>query len=140
MCDKYYFIDCFAPPCLAIKKKSLRQFLMKKNFNFNFFFILLHDRTVDMGAGGFGGLGAMGASMGNPNMVQTYQAMMQNIQKLIAFNPDFLTKGIPNNLLQMCMEQTKMPTMYGVSISTYFLMLEIVTLEIVLICNSMDFD
>lgn len=72
-----------------------------------------------MGASGFGGLGAMnamgGAPMGNSNVSQTYQAMMQNIQKLLAYNPDFLTKGIPNNLLQMCMEQTKMPTMYGVS-------------------------
>lgn len=68
-----------------------------------------------MGAGGFGGLGGMGAAMGNPNVVQTYQSMLQNIQKLLAFNPDFLTKGIPNNLLQMCMEQTKLPTVYGVS-------------------------
>lgn len=69
-----------------------------------------------MGVGGFGGLGGMSAAqMGNPNVVQTYQSMMQNIQKLLAYNPDFLTKGIPNNLLQMCMEQTKMPTAYGVS-------------------------
>ncbi|XP_055317524.1 protein strawberry notch isoform X2 [Sitodiplosis mosellana] len=73
---------------------------------------------MEMGAGGFGGLGgAMGAlsggSMSNPNVVQTYQAMLQNIQKLLAYNPDFLTKGIPNNLLQMCMEQTQKPTMYG---------------------------
>lgn len=72
--------------------------------------------TVDMSTGGFGGLGAFGGPpMGNPGVVQTYQAMMQNIQKLLSYNPDFLTKGIPNNLLQMCMEQTKMPTMYGVS-------------------------
>lgn len=73
-----------------------------------------------MGAGGFGSLGGMaglgGASMSNPGVVQTYQAMLQNIQKLLSYNPDFLTKGIPNNLLQMCMEQTKMPSMgYGVS-------------------------
>lgn len=81
---------------------------------------LFHEKSVEMGAG-FGGLGAMGASMANPNMVQTYQAMMQNIQNLIAYNPDFLTKGIPNNLLQMCMEQTKMPTMYGVSIESILL-------------------
>lgn len=77
-----------------------------------------------MGAGGFGGLAGMGAlsgaSMSNPNVVQTYQAMLQNIQKLLAYNPDFLTKGIPNNLLQMCMEQTKMPTMYGVSEMRFF--------------------
>lgn len=70
-----------------------------------------------MGASGFGGLGAMsalsGASMVNPNVAQTYQAMLQNIQKLLAYNPDYLTKGIPNNLLQMCMEQTKLPTVYG---------------------------
>lgn len=74
---------------------------------------------VDMGSGGFGGLAGMspfgGTPMSSPGMVQTYQAMMQNIQKLLSYNPDFLTKGIPNNLLQMCMEQTKMPTMYGVS-------------------------
>lgn len=69
-----------------------------------------------MGAGGFGGLGGMalgGASVGG--VAQTYQSMLSNIQKLLSYNPDFLTKGIPNNLLQMCMEQTKMPTMYGVS-------------------------
>lgn len=76
-----------------------------------------------MAAGGFGGLGAMGAfgnaSIGNPGVMQTYQAMMQNVQKLLSYNPDFLTKGIPNNLLQMCMEQTKMPTMYGVSVKNY---------------------
>lgn len=76
-----------------------------------------------MGAGGFGGLGGMGAlsgaSMSNPNVVQTYQAMLQNIQKLLAYNPDFLTKGIPNNLLQMCMEQTQKPTMYGVSVNFF---------------------
>lgn len=72
-----------------------------------------------MGASGYGSLGGMnalgGGPMTNPHVVQTYQAMMQNVQKLLAYNPDFLTKGIPNNLLQMCMEQTKMPTMYGVS-------------------------
>lgn len=70
-----------------------------------------------MGAGGFGGLGGMaalaGAQMGG--VAQTYQSMMSNIQKLISYNPEFLRKGIPNNLLQMCMEQTKVPTMYGVS-------------------------
>lgn len=73
-----------------------------------------------MSTGGFGGLGPMGAfgnaSISNPGVVQTYQAMLQNVQKLLSYNPDFLTKGIPNNLLQMCMEQTKMPTMYGVSV------------------------
>ncbi|XP_031633678.1 protein strawberry notch isoform X2 [Contarinia nasturtii] len=68
---------------------------------------------MEMGASGFGGLGAMGGAMVNPNVAQTYQAMLQNIQKLLAYNPDFLTKGIPNNLLQMCMEQTKLPTVYG---------------------------
>lgn len=84
-------------------------------FFFTFDFII-----VEMGASGFGGLGAMGtfgnASISNPGVVQTYHAMLQNIQKLLSYNPDFLTKGIPNNLLQMCMEQTKMPTMYGVSV------------------------
>lgn len=71
-----------------------------------------------MGAGGFGGLGGGMGALGGGSMggvAQTYQSMLQNIQKLLSYNPDFLTKGIPNNLLQMCMEQTKMPTMYGVS-------------------------
>lgn len=74
--------------------------------------------TVEMGSG-FGGMGSMasfgGGAMGNPSVAQTYQTMMQHIQKLIAYNPEFLTKGIPNNLLQMCMEQTQKPTSYGVS-------------------------
>lgn len=74
-----------------------------------------------MGGGGFGGLGGMSAlgsgPIGSPSVAQTYQVMMQNIQKLLSYNPDYLTKGIPNNLLQMCMEQTKMPTMYGVSVN-----------------------
>lgn len=84
---------------------------------------------MDIGHSGFGGLGGMGGMgmfgsppMGNPAVAQTYQAMMQNIQKLLSYNPDFLTKGIPNNLLQMCMEQTKMPSLYGVSISNIFLL------------------
>lgn len=70
--------------------------------------------------GGFGGLGGFGGPMGGGNVVQTYQSMIQNIQKLIAVNPDFLKNGIPNNLLQMCMEQTKFPQMFGVSKLTNF--------------------
>lgn len=68
-----------------------------------------------MTGSGFGGLGNFGGAMGNPNMVQTYQTMLSTIQKLLAVNPDYLTKGIPNNLLQMCMEQSKFPQMIGVS-------------------------
>lgn len=82
-----------------------------------------------MGSSGFGSMGAMGGmsgggTMGNPNVVQTYQTMLQNIQKLLAFNPDYLTKGIPNNLLQMCMEQTQKPTMYGVSREIFFVIFD----------------
>lgn len=67
-----------------------------------------------MSSGGFGGIGG-GVPMNSP-INHSYQAMMSNIQKLLALNPDFLTKGIPDSLLQMCMEQTKFPQMgYGVS-------------------------
>lgn len=69
-----------------------------------------------------GGLGAgfnplASGSMGNPNVVHTYQALIQSIQNLIKLNPDFMQNGIPNNLIQMCMEQTKFPHLYNVSCS-----------------------
>lgn len=54
-------------------------------------------------------------AMGNSNVVHTYQALIQSIQNLIKLNPDFMRNGIPNNLIQMCMEQTKFPNLYNVS-------------------------
>lgn len=66
---------------------------------------------------GFGGL--TGGAVGSTNAMQHLnQFMLQNLQTLLAANPNFLTGGIPNKLLtQMWMEPNKMATSpYNVSV------------------------
>lgn len=65
---------------------------------------------------GFVGMsGAGGNQMGANAMQHLNQFMLQNLQSLIAANPNFLTGGIPNKLLsQMWSEPAK--TMYNVSV------------------------
>lgn len=58
---------------------------------------------------GFVGMsGAGGNQMGANAMQHLNQFMLQNLQSLIAANPNFLTGGIPNKLLsQMWSEPAK---------------------------------
>ena len=75
---------------------------------------------------GFGGMsGGSGSSMpgmrgvgNNSNAMQNLnQFMLQNLQTLIAANPNFLTGGIPNKLLsQMWMEPAKVMQSFNVSV------------------------
>lgn len=63
---------------------------------------------------GFGGLSGMAG--GTNAMQHLNQFMMQNLQTLLAANPNFLTGGIPNKLLtQMWMEPSKVMQPYNVS-------------------------
>lgn len=127
------FLCHFLFPCLTISVGFIRLSFSIRHCvavaNLCVFFLFLN--PVEMTSNSFGGLGSVGTSMigsssgninssiGSMNFAQTYQAMMQNIQNLIKLNPEFLTKGIPNNLLHMCMEQTKMPPIYGVRFTIY---------------------
>lgn len=102
-------------PTFVIFNSFLLNWLLHSNRLNRYLIVdIFSSSTVEMSSSGFGGIGG-GVPMNSP-INHSYQAMMTNIQKLLALNPDFLTKGIPDNLLQMCMEQTKFPQMgYGVS-------------------------
>lgn len=58
----------------------------------------------------------MPGTAGGANVAHTYQTLIQSIQNLIKLNPDFMRNGIPNNLIQMCMEQTQLSPAFNVSV------------------------
>lgn len=67
-------------------------------------------------AGGGGGGATMGGGMNNLN-----QFMLQNLQALIAANPEFLTGGIPTKLLsQMWMEPSRVLQSFAVCVPKRF--------------------
>lgn len=62
------------------------------------------------GASGGSGMGGIGSN------IQNYQFLLQNLQALLAANPNYLTGGIPTKLLsQMWTEPAKLLQNYGVS-------------------------
>lgn len=72
--------------------------------------------TVEMAGMGFN---SMSNSPASANAMQHLnQFMLQNLQQLIAANPNFLTAGIPNKLLsQMWVEPGKV--MQSLNVSTF---------------------
>lgn len=69
---------------------------------------------------GFGGMAGVGGPMASNAMHNLNQFMLQNLQTLIAANPNFLTGGIPNKLLsQMWMEPAKMMQPYNVIVRQF---------------------
>lgn len=79
-------------------------------------FYLVFSYSVEMAGMGFGGLTGGGAGSTNA-MQHLNQFMLQNLQTLLAANPNFLTGGIPNKLLtQMWMEPSKVMNPYNVSV------------------------
>lgn len=85
-----------------------------------FYFIKTLVEMAGMGFGSLtgavgGGLGGQAAGSANA-MHHLNQFMLQNLQTLIAANPNFLTGGIPNKLLsQMWIEPTKVMQSFNVS-------------------------
>lgn len=73
---------------------------------------------LGIGSMGGGGGGAMGGGMNNLN-----QFMLQNLQALIAANPEFLTGGIPTKLLsQMWMEPSRVLQSFAVCVKFFIIL------------------
>lgn len=69
---------------------------------------------MGLGIGSMAGGGATGGTGGGINNLN--QFMLQNLQALIAANPEFLTGGIPTKLLsQMWMEPSRVLQSFAVS-------------------------
>lgn len=83
-------------------------------------FICFFSSVVEMAGMGFGMSGAAGNPMGANAMQHLNQFMLQNLQSLIAANPNFLTGGIPNKLLsQMWSEPAKAMAYVSVNLKRF---------------------